>query len=125
VIHQQNKQVNMVGAATATHQISDQTGKGNGDALIAPPAYILGASTQTRIMQLMQQHQHLQTPSSSKNQKGRCVASNTEVKSSEATTNRMRPLHLLNIMRYHHYVAHHTGSFQMFKRLGILEKDWK
>jgi hypothetical protein len=60
----------MVGTATATtafsHQISDQTGKGNGDAIITPPAEILDASTQPRSMQLVQQHQHLQTPSSSK-----------------------------------------------------------
>jgi mannose/fructose-specific phosphotransferase system component IIA len=73
VIHQQNQQVSMVEAATATtafsHQISDQTGKGNGDAIISPLADILGASTQLRTMQLVHQHQHLQTPSSSKKRK--------------------------------------------------------
>jgi hypothetical protein len=63
VIHQQNQQVSLVEVAMATtafsHQISDQTGKVNGDAIVAPPADILGASTQPRIMQLVQQHQHL------------------------------------------------------------------
>jgi hypothetical protein len=32
------------------------------------------------------------------------------------------PLHLLDIVQYHHYIAHHTGSFQIFMRSGILEK---
>jgi hypothetical protein len=78
--NQQNQQVIMVGAATATRafssrHISDQTGKGHGDAIIAPPEDILGASTQSRSMQLIQQHHHLQTPSSSKNEKGGCAAS--------------------------------------------------
>jgi hypothetical protein len=34
----------------------------------------------------------------------------------------MRPLYLLDIVQYHNYIAHHTGSFQMFMRSGILEK---
>jgi hypothetical protein len=70
VIHPQTQQVSMVGAATATpafsNQISDQTGKRNGDAIAAPPADMIGASNQPRIAQLVQQHHHLQTPSSSK-----------------------------------------------------------
>jgi hypothetical protein len=74
VIHQQNQQVSLVEAATATtafsHQISDQTEKGNGDAIFAPPADILGASTQPRSMQLFRnistcKHQRLQIPASS------------------------------------------------------------
>jgi hypothetical protein len=69
VIHQQNQQVSMVGTATATtafsHQISDQTGKGNGDEIIAPLADIIGPSTPPINMQLVQQHQQLQ-PSSKK-----------------------------------------------------------
>jgi mannose/fructose-specific phosphotransferase system component IIA len=69
VIHQQKKQVSLVEAATVTtafsHQISDQNGKGNGYAIVAHPADIPGASTRPRIIQLVQQHQHLQTPAGS------------------------------------------------------------
>jgi hypothetical protein len=49
MLRQQNQQVSMVEAVAATaalsRQILDQNGKGNGDAIIAPPADILGAST--------------------------------------------------------------------------------
>jgi hypothetical protein len=69
VLHQQNQQVSKVEAAKATtafsRHISDQTGKGNGDAIVALPADILGTSNQPRIMQLVQQHQHLQMTASS------------------------------------------------------------
>jgi hypothetical protein len=69
VIHQQNQQVSLVEAATATtafsRHISDQTGKGNGDANFAPPADILGASTEPIILHIAQQHQHLKKPASS------------------------------------------------------------
>jgi hypothetical protein len=44
------------------------------------------------------------------------------VKIQQATTNLMRPIHLMDIIQYHHYIAHPTGSFQMFMRSGILEK---
>jgi hypothetical protein len=69
VLHQQNQQVSVVEAATATttfsHQISDQTGKGYGEAIVARPAEIVGASTQPRSMKIVQQQQHLHTSASS------------------------------------------------------------
>jgi hypothetical protein len=43
-----------------------------------------------------------------KNEKGRCAASNAAVQSSEATTIQMCPLHMLNIVRCHHYIAYQT-----------------
>jgi hypothetical protein len=59
VIYRQNQQVSMVGVSTTTtafsHQISDQTGKESGDAIVAPTSYIHGVSNQPIIMQLVQQ----------------------------------------------------------------------
>jgi hypothetical protein len=73
VLHQQNKGANMVKTATATtafsHLISDQTGKGNVDAIVVPPVDIKGANKQPRSMNLVHQHQHLQSPTNSKKQK--------------------------------------------------------
>jgi hypothetical protein len=51
----------MTAAATTafSHLISDQTGKGNLDAMVVPPVYIKGANYQPIIMQLVQQQHHL------------------------------------------------------------------
>jgi hypothetical protein len=52
-----------------SYLLSDQTGKGNLDAIVVPPVYIKSANYQPRSMQLVQQHQRLQAPTNSKNQK--------------------------------------------------------
>jgi hypothetical protein len=60
----------MVKMATATtafsYLISDQTGKGNMDAIVVPPVDIKSANYQPRSMHLVQKHQHLQAPPNSK-----------------------------------------------------------
>jgi hypothetical protein len=56
VLHQQNQLVNMVKTATSTMAfsclISDQTGKGNLDAIMVPLVDIKGVNYQPRNMQL-------------------------------------------------------------------------
>jgi hypothetical protein len=63
----------MAKTATATtafsYLISDQTGKGNLDAIVVPPVYIKGTNYQPRSMQLVQQQHNLQAPANSKKQK--------------------------------------------------------
>jgi hypothetical protein len=63
----------MVKTATATtdlsYLLSDQTEKGNLDAILVPPLDIKGENYQPRSMQLVQQHNHLQAPTNYKKQK--------------------------------------------------------